>query len=75
VVAIPLTFESTALWISWACLLASGSAEYFRVEHDGRKDQALPRSARSHLGFLSLLSPGFTPDGWEMDSEGWLGSE
>ena len=28
----PFTFESIALWIRLACLLASGSAEYFNVE-------------------------------------------
>ena len=32
VVAIPSTFESIAFWISTACLLASGSAEYFNVD-------------------------------------------
>ena len=31
VVAIPLTLESTAFWIRVACLVASGSFEYFSV--------------------------------------------
>ena len=32
VVAMPSTFESIAFWISTACLVASGSAEYFSVD-------------------------------------------
>ena len=32
VVAMPSTLESMAFWISTACLLASGSEEYFRVD-------------------------------------------
>jgi hypothetical protein len=31
VVAMPFTLESTALWMSAACLGASGSLEYFSV--------------------------------------------
>ena len=31
VVAMPFTLESTAFWIRVACLVASGSLEYFRV--------------------------------------------
>ncbi len=32
VVAMPSTLESMAFWISTACLAASGSEEYFKVE-------------------------------------------
>src|SRR6478736_91941 len=32
VVAMPSTLESIAFWIRTACLVASGSEEYFRVE-------------------------------------------
>jgi hypothetical protein len=32
VVAMPSTFESIAFWIRTACFVASGSAEYFRVD-------------------------------------------
>ncbi len=53
VVAMPSTFESIAPWISTACLLASGSAEYFSVDPVSLAACSAPARIRSQK-----VSPG-----------------
>ena len=53
VVAMPSTFESMAPWIRVACLLASGSAEYFSVDPVSLAACSAPARMRSQK-----VSPG-----------------